>query len=118
MSNSKRPWSPPQLFWSAVFAIVVWTAIGFNWFGSGFNWTTRSDSRHETAEAVKEQQAAICVAQAAVSSDPTKSLQQFAEVDQWKQSSFVEEAQWAIMPGSDAAQSGVAALCAKKLREA
>lgn len=118
MTDSKRPWSPPQIIWSALIAVVVWSAIGFNWFGSGFNWTTQGDSRQMTADALKENQAAICVAQASNGSDPVMSLQKFAEVDQWKQREFVEEAQWAIMPGADSSQSGVAALCAKKLRKA
>lgn len=40
MAENKRSWSPPQIVWSALIAIVVWTAVGFSWFGYGFNWTT------------------------------------------------------------------------------
>ena len=118
MADSKRAWSPPQIIWSALIAVVLWTAAGFNWFGPGFNWTTQGDSRQMTVDALMENRAAICVAQATKDSDSAMMLQQFAEAKSWEQREFVEDARWAIMPGADQAESGVAALCAKKLRNA
>jgi hypothetical protein len=104
MTESKRPWSPPQIIWSALIATVVWSAIGFSWFGHGFDWTT-----------VVESLAGICVAQARNSTGAEAALKELAATQDWKRREFIEKAQWAIMPGSASAQSGVADLCATKL---
>ena len=115
MAENKRSWSPPQIVWSALIAIVVWTAVGFSWFGYGFDWTTQVGASRMSNEAVVENLASICVAQAKRSPDADAALKQLAELQDWKRRGFIEEEQWAIMPGSDSEQSGVADLCAKKL---
>ena len=115
MAENKRPWSPPQIVWSALIAIVVWTAVGFSWFGYGFDWTTRVGASRMSNEAVVENLASICVAQARRSPEADSALKQLESLQDWKRQSFIEEEQWAIMPGSDSARSGVADLCAKKL---
>lgn len=118
MADPKRPWSPPQLIWSAVVAMVVWSGIGFDWLGFGFGWTTHSDAKQMTVDVVQEYRAAICVAQASNGSGSTASLQRFAELDQWRQRKYVEKFKWAIVPGAEIEEHGVADLCARKLREA
>lgn len=118
MTDNKRPWSPPQLIWSAVIGIAVWSAIGFSWFGYGFGWRTQGGAQEMTTEAVVENLATICVAQARSAPDAEVALKEFSEISTWKQREFVETAGWAIMPGSESATNGVAALCATKLREA
>jgi len=115
MAESKRTWSPPQIVWSAIIAIVVWTAVGFSWFGYGFDWTTQLGASRISNEAVVENLASICVAQARRSPDANASLKRLAAMQDWKRRGFIEEERWAIMPGSDSAQSGVADLCAEKL---
>lgn len=115
MADEKRPWSPPQIIWSAPIAIVVWSAIGFSWFGYGFNWTTQLGASRMSNVALIENLASICVAQAKSSPDADTALKELAAVQNWKRRGFIEEAKWAVMPGSDAAKSGVADLCAEKL---
>ncbi len=115
MTDKKRPWSPPQIIWSAVIATVVWSAVGFSWFGPGFDWTTQGGSLKMSSNAVTENLATICVAQARGA--PETALKEFAELSNYKQSNFVDTSGWATMPGADSAASGVAALCATKLRQ-
>jgi hypothetical protein len=115
MAESKRPWSPPQIIWSALIAIVVWSAVGFSWFGHGFDWTTQVGASRMSTNAVVESLAGICVAQARSSSGAEAALEELAGISNWKRREFIEKAQWAIMPGSESEQSGVADLCATKL---
>ena len=117
MAENKRTWSPPQIIWSALIAVVVWSAVGFSWFGHGFNWMTQGSAGQVSANAVKENLAVICVAQARKSLGADAALKELAELDSWKRREFVESAQWANMPGSESAQSGVADLCVTKLLE-
>ena len=117
MADNKRPWSPPQIIWSALIAVVVWSAVGFSWFGHGFNWTTQGGAEQMKAKAVMESLATICVAQAHGAPDAEAALEEFAALSSWKQREFIEKARWATMPGSESAQSGVAELCATKLRQ-
>ena len=118
MPEINRSWSVPQMFWSAFIATVAWSAIGFSWFGPGFGWTTKGNAEQMQLTAITETMATICVAQARSASDSMTALKQFGELNQWKQGAFVEAADWATMPGSDTAETGVADLCATKLRAA
>jgi len=98
-------------------ATVVWTAIGFNWFGPGFNWTTRGNATTMSATAVKDSLAAICVAQARGSFNAEASLEELSGLSPWKQGEYVEKARWAKIPGRESAQTEIAELCAVRLRE-
>ena len=117
MSENKQRWSPPQMIWSALIAVVVWSALGFSWFGYGFNWMTEGNANQMTKAAVAEVFAEICVAQARSAPDAEVALKELSELSNYKQANFVEASGWATMPGSDSATSGVAALCANKLRQ-
>ena len=117
MPDKGRPWSPPQIIWSALIAIVLWSAIGFSWFGYGFNWMTQRGAAEMSEDAVVARLARICVAQAYRSPNSAAALKELAELDSWKRREFVETAQWATMPGSDSAHNGVADLCVDKLLE-
>ena len=115
MAEVKRLWSPPQIIWSALIAVVVWSAVGFCWFGYGFNWTTQLGASRMSNEVLVDNLASICVAQARDSSDADASLAKLAALQNWKRREFIVEAKWANMPGSDSPQSGVADLCATRL---
>jgi hypothetical protein len=78
---------------------------------------TEGSAEQMSATAVMETLATICVAQARSAPDAEVALKQLAELSSWKQRDFVETARWATMPGGESAQSGVAALCATKLRQ-
>jgi hypothetical protein len=68
-----------------------------------------------STNAVVESLAGICVAQARNSTGAEAALKELAGISNWKRREFIEKAQWAIMPGSESEQSGVADLCATKL---
>lgn len=108
MADNSRPWSPPQ---------IVWSAVGFSWFGLGFDWKTQGSARQITVNTVAENLAEICVAQAHRDPGSGAALKEFSELSSYKQSEFVKKSGWAVMPGSDSETNGVAKLCASKLRE-
>ena len=117
MTDNKRPWSPPQIIWSALIATVVWTAVGFSWFGHGFDWTTRSGAKLMSTKAVTENLATICAAQARSSPNAEASIKEMSGLSSWKRSEFVEKANWANLPGMESAHRDVLELCATKLLE-
>ena len=117
MTDNKRPWSPPQIIWSALLGMLVWSAVGFSWFGHGFDWTTQGGAEQMRSHAVVESLAAICVAQAHAAPNAAVALKEFAGLSEWKQDEFIDKARWAVMPGSDAPRDGVTGLCAEKLRK-
>ncbi|MGI9335534.1 MAG: hypothetical protein ACR2RL_20495 [Gammaproteobacteria bacterium] len=117
MTENKRPWSPPQIIWSGIISIVVWSAVGFSWFGYGFDWQTNGAAEKSTSNAIMDTMATICAAQARNAPDAEVELKKLAELSSWKRREFIETAHWATMPGSDSALRGVADLCATKLSE-
>jgi hypothetical protein len=117
MVENRQSWSPKQMVWSALIAVVVWSGLGFSWFGYGFNWMTAGNANQLVKAAVAENFAEICVAQARSAPGAEVALKELSELSNYKQANFVETSGWATMPGSDSATSGVAALCADKLRQ-
>lgn len=117
MTDTQRPWSPPQIIWSALIAVGVWSAVGFSWFGPGFDWSTKGGAAQMAANDLAESLAGICVAQAQSAPGADAALTEFADLSTYKQSAFVKTAGWAVMPGSDTDANNVAKLCANKLRE-
>lgn len=115
MTESKRPWSPPQIIWSALIATVVWTAVGFSWFGPGFNWTTQGSAAQMSEQAVQNSLATICVAQAKSSPNAEILIQELSGLSTWKQGEFVEKTNWVNIPGVESGKSQIAELCASKL---
>lgn len=59
--------------------------------------------------------APICVANYRQSVDAQAQLIALAKVDTWKLASFVEEAGWANMPGSNSVNSTMARTCAEMI---
>ena len=113
MAPAKRPWSPPQMIFSALAGIAVWTAVGFSWFGHGFNWETQGSAMRMSVDAVKEDQAQICVAQARGASDTGTAMARFNGLSKWKQGDFVAKQGWAAMPGQSTINSSMSAKCAE-----
>jgi hypothetical protein len=102
---------------SGVLAIVIWSAIGFSWFGIGFDWKTADTAEQIASQTLLENLTTICVAQAKSAPNAAIALKEFAAVNTWKQPAFVEKAKWATMPGNDSASRGVADECATQLRK-
>jgi hypothetical protein len=101
--------------WGAVGGAVILAMVGFNYGG----WVTESAAqvraKETAANAVTERLGAICVAQ--LNRDATKSrkLNEMKDKDTWDKGKYIETQSWAIMPGSDKPENGVAEACAKQL---
>ena len=106
------------MVWSFIFgaAAVVVLTLSTGWL------TTQSVVREKAEAARTAALVPFCVANAQndplwKSADPKHSSDAFYEKS-WGQDTFVENAGWATMPGSDTADSKVADACAKALEEA
>jgi len=97
--------------WGAAGGAAALAIIGFTWGG----WVTagsaqkRADNR--ASSAVVAALAPICLAQFQQKSDSVMQLAALKKISSYDQSSFVEKAGWATMPGSTAPSAGVAQAC-------
>ncbi len=114
MAESKRPWSPPQMIVTFIVTLLVWSALGFNWFGiPGFGWTTGGTAEEMARRAVIERLVPICVAQGR-KADP-QHLAALHKESAWQRRDFVEKKGWATMPGGSDPEYGIAEPCAETL---
>jgi hypothetical protein len=86
---------------------VVAMIIGFGWGG----WVTASTNQKMSGEAVLATQAAICVAQYVKEPNSSDKLKEFAAVDSYKRSEFIEKGGWDKMPGQKEANLEVRNAC-------
>ncbi|HEY2988547.1 MAG TPA: hypothetical protein VGL11_12530 [Candidatus Binatia bacterium] len=101
--------------WSGLGGAIVATFVGFNYGGWVTTGTAQGMAKEVAANAVAERLGAICVAQ--LNRDTTKSqkLSEMKGKDPWDRSRFIETQSWAIMPGDEKPENGVADACAKQL---
>jgi hypothetical protein len=101
--------------WSAAGGAIVAMYVGFSYGG----WTTNGNAlvmaKETAATAVAERLGTICVAQLNRDAAKSQKLKEMQGKDSWDQSKFIETQAWAIMPGADKPESGVADACAKQL---
>ena len=86
---------------------IVAMIIGFAWGG----WVTAGTNQKMSGEAVLATQAAICVAQYIKEPNSQEKLKEFAAIDSYKRSEFIEKSGWDKMPGQKDASYGVANAC-------
>ena len=86
---------------------IVAMIIGFGWGG----WVTASTNQKTTDAAVLASQAAICVAQYVKEPNSQEKLKEFAAIDSYKRSEFIEKGGWDKMPGQKEASYGVRNAC-------
>ncbi len=116
MNDTGKPWAPVQMFWSAVLGIVVWSAIGFSWFGDfGFGWRTAGSAQVMANEAVKTRLVGICVAQARADPETKTRLVALEEKSIWSRGDEVNKFGWTRMPGENTPTPGIATACAEQL---
>src|SRR4051794_2784789 len=98
--------------WGAVGGAAALAVIGFTWGGwvTGGTAERAADTRASTA--VVAALAPICVVQFQQKPDSAMQLAALKKIGSYEQTSFVEKAGWATMPGSTAPGSGVAGVCA------
>ena len=86
---------------------VIAMIIGFVWGG----WSTSGTSQAKSDAAVLASQAAICVAQYMKEPNSQEKLKEFAAIDSYKRSEFIEKGGWDKMPGQKEAGYGVRNAC-------
>ena len=105
--EAKMQYGIGGLVCGAVVAII----IGFSWGG----WSTASATQKVTDTAIRTSQAAICVAQYTKEPKTAERMKEFAAIDSYKRSEFIEKGGWDKMPGQKDAGFGVASDCAEGL---
>jgi hypothetical protein len=102
---------------SAAGGAVVLAVIGFNWGGWVTTGSAEAMAKEIAATAVAERLGSICVAQFNKDSQRTQKLKEMKGQDTWEIGRYIERQSWAIMPGDEKPDSGVADACAKHLTE-
>jgi hypothetical protein len=101
--------------WSAVGGAIALALIGFNWGGWVTGGAAEAMAKEIAANAVAERLGSICVAQFNQDSEKGRKLKEMKDKDVWDKGRYIEKQSWAIMPGDEKPESGVADACAKQL---
>jgi hypothetical protein len=101
--------------WSGVGGALVTMYVGFNFGGWVTNGGAVAMAKETAATAVAERLGTICVAQFKGDKAKSEKLVQMKGKDAWEVGRYIDAQTWAIMPGEDKSESGVADACAKQL---
>ena len=105
-----------RLLQGAAGGAVVAMIVGFNWGGWTLRSTAEKASKERADAAVVAALAPICVDQFRQAANATASLTELSKISYaWDRGTFIEKGGWAIMPGSEKADSAVAKACAETL---
>jgi hypothetical protein len=103
-----------SLFGAAGGAIVL-AIVGFNWGGWVTTGSAQAMAKEVAANAVAERLGTICVAQLNRDTAKSRKLIEMKDKDPWEKGRYIDTQSWAIMPGDQKPESGVADACAKQL---
>jgi hypothetical protein len=103
--------------WSALGGAIVLAYAGFNFGGWVTGGTAAAMAKEIAANAVAERLGTICAAQFNRDSEKDHKLKEMKGKDTWDKGRYIEKQSWAIMPGEDKPDNGVADACAKHLAE-
>jgi hypothetical protein len=98
--------------WGAVGGAAALAIIGFSWGGWVTGGSAERSAANRASSAVVMALAPICLDQFQRAPDSVMQLAELKKIDSYNQTSFVEKAGWATMPGSTSPGSGVAKACA------
>jgi undecaprenyl pyrophosphate phosphatase UppP len=101
--------------WSGVVGALVTMYVGFNFGGWVTNGGAVAMAKETAATAVAERLGSICVAQFNRDKAKSEKLVEMKGKDAWEIGRFIDAQSWAIMPGDEKSDSGVADACAKQL---
>jgi hypothetical protein len=104
-----------RLLQGAVVGAVATLVIGFGYAGFTLGSTAKTMADAAANSAVVAAMAPICVDQFQRAAGASGNLTALKKVDSWEQAAFVEKGGWAVMPGSNAVESGVTQACAALL---
>jgi hypothetical protein len=105
-----------RLLQGAAAGAVVAIIVGFNWGGWTLGSTVEKVAMERADSAVVAVLAPICVDQFRQAANASANLSELNKISySWDRDAFIEKGGWAIMPGSEKANSAVAKACAEKL---
>ena len=105
-----------RLLQGAAAGAVVAMIVGFNWGGWTLGSTVEKASKERADAAVVAALAPICVDQFRQAANASANLTESNKISYaWDRGTFIEKGGWAIMPGSEKADSAVAKACAETL---
>jgi hypothetical protein len=108
--------SPKRLLQGAAAGAVVAMIVGFNWGGWTLGSTVEKVAKAQADTAVVAALAPICVDQFRQAANASANLTELNKISYaWDRGAFIETGGWAIMPGSEKADSAVARACAETL---
>ena len=101
--------------WSAVGGAIITMYVGFNVGGWMTNGAAEAMAKESAATAVAERLGTICVAQFNRDTAKSQKIIEMKDKDAWENGRYIDKQSWAIMPGEEKPESGVADACAKQL---
>ena len=101
--------------WGAVGGALVTMYIGFNVVGWKTTGAAEALAKEAAATAVADRLGTICVAQFNRDTTKTQKLGEMKGKDAWENARYIDKQTWAIMPGDEKPETGVADACAKLL---
>jgi hypothetical protein len=104
-----------RLLQGAVVGVVATLVVGFGWAGFTLGSTANAMADAAAKNAVVAATAPICVDQFQRATGAADNLTALKKVGVWEQAAYVEKGGWAVMPGSNAVESGVTQACAALL---
>jgi hypothetical protein len=104
--------------WGAVVGAVAFAVIGFSVLGWTLGSTAEKMATQRAETAVVAVLAPICVEKFQQQTDAAAKLVAFNKAPSWDRRSIIEKGGWAMMPGTDKANSAVVSACAEKLGSA
>jgi hypothetical protein len=105
-----------RLLQGAAAGAVVAMIVGFNWGGWTLGSTVEKVAKERADTAVVAALAPICVDQFRQVANASANFSELSKISyDWDRGTFIEKGGWAIMPGSEKADSAVAKACAETL---
>ena len=105
-----------RLLQGAAVGAVATMVVGFSWGGWTLGSTVEKDAKERADTAVVAALAPICVNQFRQAANASANLIELNKVSYaWDRETFIEKGGWAIMPGSEKADSAVAKACGETL---
>jgi hypothetical protein len=101
--------------WSGVGGAILATYVGFNFGGWMTNGGAMAMAKESVATAVAERLGSICVAQFNRDTGKGQKVLEMKGKDAWESGRYIDQQSWAIMPGAEKSEPGVAESCAKQL---
>ena len=101
--------------WSGVGGALMTMYVGFNFGGWVTNGGAVAMAKETATTAVAERLGSICVAQFNRDKAKSEKLVEMKGKDAWEIGRFIDAQSWAIMPGDEKSDSGVADACARQL---